>query len=76
MYTARQLIHRLCTAKKKKLSGYWAPDINTNRISRRINKLSENLTSLSIFTLKYKTNITYPSLSSTNFRLRSKQRKY
>ena len=56
MYTANSSI------AKKKLSGYWPPDIilsecfwaplfQTNRISRRINKLSENLTSLSIFTL-------------------------
>ena len=41
---------------------FWAPLFQTNRISRRINKLSENLTSLSIFTLninRFFENITY-----------------
>ena len=33
---------------------FWAPLFQTNRISRRINKLSENLTSLSIFTVNIK----------------------
>ena len=33
---------------------FWPPLFQTNRISRRINKLSENLTSLSIFTLNIK----------------------
>ena len=33
---------------------FWAPSFQTNRISRRINKLSENLTSLSIFDLNIK----------------------
>ena len=32
----------------------WPPLFQTNRISRRINKLSENLTSLNIFTLNIK----------------------
>ena len=50
-----------------KLSECFLPPLfQTNRISRRINKLSENLTSLSIFTLKIKqflwTNHTLPSL--------------
>ena len=54
----------LYSNKEKKLSGYWAPNINsecflpplfqTNRISRRIDKSSENLTSLSVFTLNIK----------------------
>ena len=58
-----------------KLSEYfWPPLFQTNRISRRINKLSENLTSLSIFTLKYHT---LPSLFwAALILLRSKQRKY
>ena len=58
-----------------KLSEYfWPPLFQTNRISRRINKLSENLTSLTIFTLKYHT---LPSLFwAALILLRSKQRKY
>ena len=78
---------------KKKLSGYLAPDINTsdcfwaplfqtNRISRRINKLSENLTAfLSIFTLNIKPFLWKYHILPTLFwaaliLLRSKQRKY
>ena len=65
-----------------KLSEYfWPPLFQTNRISRRINKLSENLTSLSIFTLKIKQFLwkyhTLPSLFwAALILLRSKQRKY
>ena len=33
---------------------FWPPLFQTNQILRRINKLSENLTSLSIFTLNIK----------------------
>ena len=60
---------------------FWPPLFQTNRISRRINKLSENLTSLSIFTLKIKQFLwkyhTLPSLFwAALILLRSKQRKY
>ena len=52
---------------------FWAPLFQTNRISRRINNLSENLFSLSIFTLNIKPFLwkyhilPHPFLSSTNF---------
>lgn len=60
---------------------FWPPLFQTNRISRRINKLSENLTSLSIFTLKIKQFLwkhhTLPSLFwAALILLRSQQRKY
>ena len=59
---------------------FWPPLFQTNRISRRTNKLSENLTSLSIFSLKIKQFLwkyhTLPSLLwPALILLRSKQRK-
>ena len=60
---------------------FWPPLFQTKRISRRINKLSENLTSLSILTLKIKHFLwkyhTTPSVFWAALTLlRSKQRKY
>ena len=60
---------------------FWPPLFQINRISRRINKLSENMTSLSIFTLKIKQFLwkyhTLPDLFwAALILLRSKQRKY
>ena len=60
---------------------FWAPLFQTNRISRRINKLSENLTSLSIFTVNIKPFLWKYHILPTLFwaaliLLRSKQRKY
>ena len=59
----------------------WPLLIQTNRISRRINKLSENLTSLSISTLNikqflWKYHILPTLLWAALILLRSKQRKY
>ena len=60
---------------------FWPPLFQINRISRRINKLSENMTSLSIFTLKIKPFLwkyhTVPDLFwAALILLRSKQCKY
>ena len=60
---------------------FWAPLFQTNRISRRINKLSENLTSLIIFTLNIKPFLRKYHILPTLFwaaliLLRSKERKY
>ena len=63
------------------LNCFWPPLFQTNRISRSINKISENLTSLSIFTLNIKQFLWKYQMLLTLFwtaliLLRSKQRKY
>ena len=54
LYSKEKTVWILGTLTSTLTECFWAPLFQTNRISRRINKLSENLSSLSIFTLNIK----------------------
>ena len=81
LYSKEKTVRILGTLTSILTKCFWAPLFQTNRIWRRINKVSENLFSLNIFTLNIKPFLWKYHMLPTLFRaalilLRSKKRKY